>query len=285
MSITAEINELIVVDSIPQITEQLDRLIDPVRARAAELMAMECTEENKQICKEQRTAVRKTKDELNAALKQVRLQILAPFTAVEEKASVIFGELEKADVYLNGKIGQIEDVQKSEKQERIRMYFNELRESLNIGDWLTFEDMNLKINLTSSDKSLMSVTESFLEKVSEDLNVISRLPDAAEIEVEYRSLLNLNSSVKIVESRKAQIERAKAQAAARTEAEEKAKERTETIQKAAEAQESVSAPVVSSTEEKPAEKRYRASFTVVGTKTEIMEIKKFLEERGIHYES
>ena len=39
MSITAEINELIVVDSIPQITEQLDRLIDPVRARADKIIS------------------------------------------------------------------------------------------------------------------------------------------------------------------------------------------------------------------------------------------------------
>jgi hypothetical protein len=204
---------------------------------------------------------------------------------VEEKAALILNELEKADIYLKGKIGQIEGVQKAEKEERIRSYFNELRESLNIGDWLTFADMNLKINLTSSDKTLMSVTESFLDKVSEDLGMISRLSDAAEVEVEYRSSLNLTSAVKTVEARKAQIERTRNQAAVRTEAVEKEKERTEAIEKAVEAQNNVSAPIVSGGEEKTAEKRYRASFTVIGTKAEILEIKKFLEERGYTYES
>ena len=277
--------ELIVVDSIPQISESLDRLISPVQARVAELMALECTEDNKQDCKAQRTSVRKTKDELKDALKQVRSQILSPFVAVEEKAAVIYSELEKADICLKGKIDQIEDVQKSEKEDKLRGYFYELRESLNIGEWLRFEDMNLKITLTASEKSLMGVVDSFLEKVCDDMNMISRLPDSVEVMAEFRNTLNLTSAIRLVEARKAQIERARNDEERRSKALAAQKERAEAVQNAAQAYESVSAPVVSDAPEKPAKKRYRASFTVVGTKEEIVSVKKFLEERGISYES
>lgn len=282
------INSLISVETIPQITEQLDQLIEPVQVRVSELMEMECTEDNKQECKQQRASVRKTKDELREALKAVRAKILAPLVEVEEKAAVIYTELEKADVSLKGKVAQIEDVQKQRKEETIRAFFCELRESMNIGDWLTFENMNLKITLSVSEKSLMSVVESFLEKVAADMNLITRLPDSAEVMVEFRSTLNLTSAVRTVEARKEQIERTRAEEERRAIAAEEEKKRVSGVREAAKAYETVSAPVVAKTaENEPVadEKRYKAAFTVIGTKKEILEVKKFLEERGIIYES
>ena len=283
-----QMQELIVVEALPQITESLESMIAPVRARVTELMAMECTEDNKQECKKHRASVRKTKDELRGALKQVKERILEPFLSVEEKATAIYTELDKADVCLKGKIAEIEDAEKAEKEEQVRVYFFELRESLHIGDWLSFEAMNLKIGLSDSVKSLMSAVETFLEKVAADMNLISRLPDSVEVMAEFRSTLNLTSAVRTVEARKEQIERAKAEEERRAIAAEEERKRVSDLREAAKAYEAVSAPVVNKTAENEAvatEKRYKAAFTVIGTKKEILEVKKFLEERGITYES
>lgn len=282
---TEEMQGMIVVETLPQITESLENLIVPVRERVCELMTMECTEENKQECKARRTEVRKAKEDLLFAVKKVKERILEPFLSVEEKAEMICAEFDKADVSLKGKVAQIEDEQKHRKEDAVKAFFLELRESMNIGEWLSFEDMNLKITLSDSEKSLMSVVESFLEKVSEDMNVISRLPDSDEVMAEFRSSLNLNSAIKTVEARKAQIERIKADAERMGKALAEEKERKEAVHKVVQAYEAVSAPVASEMEEKVSEKRYRASFTVVGTKEEIVSVKKFLEERGITYES
>lgn len=282
------VQNLIVVKAIPQITEYLDQMILPVRERAAELMAMECTDANKQYCKNQRALVRKTEKELRGVLEEARSQILAPFAEVENKANAICCELNKADLCLKGKISQIEDAQKAEKEERIREYFCELRESLNIGDWLVFEAMGLKIGLSDSVKSLMSAVETFLEKVAADMNLISRLPDSVEVMAEFRSTLNLTSAVRTVEARKEQIERARAEEERRAIAAEEKKKRVSDLREAAKAYEAVSAPVINKTadnEPVAAEKRHKAAFTVIGTKKEILEVKKFLEERGITYES
>lgn len=284
----ADMQELIVVETLPQITESLESMIAPVRERVAELMTMECTEDNKQECKKHRASVRKTKDELRGALKQVKERILEPFISVEDKAAAIYTELDKADVCLKGKISQIEDAEKAEKEEQVRAYFCELRESLHIGDWLTFEAMNLKIGLSDSLKSLMSVVDTFLEKVAADMNLISRLPDSVEVMAEFRSTLNLASAVRTVETRKEQIERARAEEERRAIAAEEEKKRVSDLREAAKAYEAVSAPVINKTAENEpvaAEKRYKAAFTVIGTKKEILEVKKFLEERGITYES
>ncbi len=283
-----QVQELIVVEALPQITESLESMIVPVRERVAELMVMECTEDNKQECKKHRASVRKTKDELRGALKQVKERILEPFLYVEEKAAAIYTELDKADICLKGKIAEIEDAEKAEKEEQLRAYFCELRESLHIGDWLTFEAMNLKIGLSDSPKSLMAVAESFLEKVAADMNLISRLPDSAEVMAEFRSTLNLTSAVRTVEARKEQIERARVEEERRALAAEEEKKRVSGVREAAKAYETVSAPVVTKTAENEpvaVEKRYKAAFTVIGTKKEIFEVKKFLEERGITYES
>jgi hypothetical protein len=116
-----QMQELIVVEALPQITESLESMIAPVRARVTELMAMECTEDNKQECKKHRASVRKTKDDLRGAMKQVKERILEPFLSVEEKAAAIYTELDKADVCLKGKISEIEDAEKAEKNEKQRL--------------------------------------------------------------------------------------------------------------------------------------------------------------------
>jgi precorrin-6B methylase 2 len=105
---------------------------------------------------------------------------------------------------------------------------------------------------------------------------------------EFRSTLNLASAVRTVEARKEQIERARAEEERRAIAAEDEKKRVSDLREAAKAYEAVSAPVINKTAENEpvaAEKRYKAAFTVIGTKKEILEVKKFLEERGITYES
>ena len=102
---------------------------------------------------------------------------------------------------LKDKIAQVENKMRDERKESLETYFDELCQSEKI-DFLTFDRLNLKINLSDSLKSYKDRINEVVSKVVDDLSLIDTHLHKAEVMVEYRSTLNVAKSIKDVTDRK-----------------------------------------------------------------------------------
>jgi hypothetical protein len=103
---------------------------------------------------------------------------------------------------LKTKIGQYEDLQKEEKRNNTFSYFTELCFSEEI-DFVKFEDLQLKFDLTTTEKKYREQVDAFIQKIKDDLVLIDTQEAKAEILVEFKSTLNASKAITTVTERKA----------------------------------------------------------------------------------
>ena len=107
-------------------------------------------------------------------------------------------KLEGASKILTGKINFIEDTQKKSKEQVLREFFEEYKISKNI-DFVTFEQMHLNIILSTTEVKYKNDIVKFLDKVSDELDLINLQSSKEEIMYEYKKTLDLANSIKIVQ--------------------------------------------------------------------------------------
>lgn len=262
-------NEIISVKQLPIITEQLQTLKADIEARVSEALAMECTDNTVKKVKEVRAELKKSFTELEQQRKRVKKEILEPYERFEaiykECVSVAFTS---ADTELKRKIDEVEDARKAEKRQKVKSYAEELKQSTGLY-WLDTDRVIPNITLSASVTSLISKVSQSIENIKSDTGCI----DDPEILAEYQKTLNLGQAQTVVKERRQAVEQAKRQSE-QTQEQEKIKEQAEE-----KVNEIIAPPVVQTVE-----KTYKMSFTVVGTLSQLKEIKQFLESRGIKYE-
>jgi hypothetical protein len=106
-----------------------------------------------------------------------------------------------ADETLKKTIDSWEMQIKDEKKKVIEDYLNELCASEKI-DYLTFEQLGLTINLSTTEKAYKEKVNEFIDKVKDDVLLIDSEEYAAEIFVEYKKTLNASQSITTVRERK-----------------------------------------------------------------------------------
>ena len=110
-------------------------------------------------------------------------------------------------------------------------YFNEYLSSKGI-DFVKFEDANIKVNKSSSDKSLNAQAKAFIDRINDDLQLIYTQEYSEEILVEYKHTLNASAAIMSVSERHKAIEaerERRAQAEAAIAAREEAAKKVETV--------------------------------------------------------
>lgn len=199
--------ELITVEQMPIINEQLEQVKTIIDSRTADALSLECTEENRKEIKEIRAELNKEHAELDRRYKAVMNEVLAPALAVQAKYKECTEGYKKADAALKKRIDTVEDTLKNRKRETVKAYFDELAKSKGI-DFISFEDMGLKIGLANSEKSLKATIDNFLGRVSCDLKMIqTREDDADEVFLEYKQNgFQVSEAVNTVVHRKQRIE-------------------------------------------------------------------------------
>ena len=103
---------------------------------------------------------------------------------------------------LKTKIGQYEDSQKEEKRNNTFAYFTELCFSEEI-DFVKFDDLGLKFDLTTTEKKYREQVDAFIQKVKDDLVLIDTQEAKAEILVEFKKTLNASKAITTITERKA----------------------------------------------------------------------------------
>lgn len=310
MIIVNDNQDLIVINQLPVISEQLDKVKAEIQRRTAFADTVTVSEENRQEIKKMRAAMNAEKSRLDEVYKTALEKVIAPIQAVQDKYKDCVGLYTKANSQLKAKIDVIEDGLKLAKENSVKEYFEELVTAKKI-DFISFERLGLKITLSVSEKKLKEQVNNIVERVATDLKAIEIQENKEEILVEYKKSLNVSEAVSIVDARHKAIQAEKERKA--KQAEQRARElaAAKAVEDAARQQEQIqqahmqkennnSEPIqepIQETQLTPPTvklKKYPFNFYAyieATSKEEAIEILRdfkpelieFMEDRGVHY--
>lgn len=306
MIIVEDNPDLIVINQLPIISEQLDKVKDEIKRRTAFADTVTVSEENRQEIKKIRAAMNAEKSRLDEVYKKALEAVIAPIQVVQDKYKDCVGLYTKANSQLKAKIDVIEDGLKLEKENSVKEYFEELVTAKKI-DFISFERLGLKITLSVSEKKLKEQVNNIVERVATDLKAIEIQENKEEILVEYKKSLNVSEAVSIVDARHKAIQAEKERKAKQAEqrarelaaakAVEDAARQQEQIQQVHMQQENNNSEPIQETQLTPPTvklKKYPFNFYAyieASSKEEAIEILRdfkpelieFMEDRGIRY--
>jgi hypothetical protein len=295
--------QVITLKQLPIIEEHLQLVKSDVETRTRNAMQLVCTEETRKDVKSIRTELSKEFAEMENQRKRVKEAIMEPYNQFEAVyKECISDPYKKADAELKKRIDEVESGLKSDKEKAIRDYFNELCKANNL-PWLRFEQMGLKIGLSTSVNGTKTALTSTVLRISNEVLELSRYENAAELMVEYKKSLNMALALSTIRARQEQIELQKqyeAQRRATLEQQRAAEEKVQqAVAEAQETQQSAAEPpieeVTAPTEETPTEAPtavqeqapatiYEVKFAVRGTIAQLKKLKQFIMQEGMSYD-
>ena len=267
---------IIVVKQLPIIEEKLKNLSEEIDEKINRALSLVVCDETIKEVKKMRADLNNDFKDLENQRKEVKESVMNPYNQFEEiYKTYVTNKFKEADAKLKEKIDYIENAQKEEKKQKVREYFEEYAESLKI-DFVSFENANINITLTASEKSLKEQAKAFLDKVNGDLELIDSQDHAVEILLEYKNDLNVSRAITTIVNRYKELERMKQIEEQKKEEEKKAQIVEERVEKA------LSAPTKIEIETK--EEVLQLTFTVRATRNKLKELKDFLVKGGYDYE-
>lgn len=189
---------------IPVISHKLQEAGKQVTERLSELNInnLVATTDTIKSMKGLRASLNKEAKDFESQRKLVKDKINAPFVEFEAiYKEQIISKYKDADNKLKDKIGDFENKIKEDKKKSIESFFQELCLQNQI-DFVTFDRIGLNINLSTSEKSYREDCEVFINKIKEDLSLISTQEHEAEILAEYKETLNVSASITSINDRK-----------------------------------------------------------------------------------
>lgn len=274
--------ELIIIKQLPIIEQQLKMLAADIKTKVDAAMSLPCTVDTVKDVKKVRAELNKQYTELEERRKVVKTAIMQPYNEFEQAYKEYVGtHFTNADKALKGKIDNVEDGLKLEKENNVKAYFAELAEVNHI-EWLGWERVKPNITLSASEKSLKEAVKATCEKIAEDVSFIEQQENFAELLAEYQKCLNLAQAGQTVKARHDAIIKAQEQAA-------EAKAAKEREEEAAAKVISFAPPIIDTPPEppkplEPAEQIFTLSFKVKATKEKLTKLKQFLNDGGYQYE-
>lgn len=284
--------ELMIVKQIPVIEEHLRSLAVDVDKQVEAALSMVCTEDTYRDVKKIRADLNKQFSTLEEQRKAVRSAVMGPYDHFNKiYEDCVSAKFRTADSSLKSKIGDVEDGLKSKKEIGIREYYTEKAASLHVDpEQIPFERACIKITLSASEKSLREACDAFLGRIAADIAMIEQQEFRDEILVEFRQSLSGSQAVTAVLNHHRQIEEERERASKRAEAEAAAQQHAQEVRAAVAQQEALFAPVETAPQEAPApatrevEAMLKATFTVYGTRQQLIGLKNYMKENGIRYE-
>lgn len=271
-----EKKELIVVKQLPVIEEQLRSLSDEIDKKVSRALSLVVSDETVKEVKKVRAELNADFKDLEQKRKSVKEQVMNPYLQFEEiYKKYVTEKFKYADEELKKKISMVETEQLNAKSKEIKDYFEEYKVSKNI-DFITFENANINITLSASNKSLKEQAKEFIDKVSDDLTLIDSQEHKEEILIEYKKSLNVSLAITTVVNRYKELEELKK----KQEVVEQQKQMEETT--VAKVEEILSAPVQIETTNQ--DEILEIAFKVRGSREKLKELVHFLKERGYEYE-
>ena len=268
------LNEIVKIEQMPKVFEQLELIGAYVDEQLKDLDKLECTDKNKQEVKDKRTVINNTLNMLETKRKEIKSKLNEPYDIFNKKYEETTKiKLQEASKLLAEKINKIEDEQKAKKREEVERYFNEYATSKDI-DFVKFEQLNLNITLSVSEKNLKEQVKTFVDKVVDDLNLISSPEHKEEILLEYKKTLNVSSSISNVLNRYKELEELKKKEEVKKQEEVKIQENVKRVE------EVIAPPTRVETQEEILE----ICFKVRGNREKLKSLVNYLKEGEYEYE-
>lgn len=286
------INELVKVEQMAVIKQQLDvvgeeikRKVDTIPGVLEEFSKLDSKkqEEKKQEIKKYRTYLSSIQKQLEEKRKEIKKEINKPYdefnTYYEDNVKVL---LTNGINQLDTTISDIEKKQINEKQIEIEEFIkehilsNHLESVVDVID--VIEYANLKINLSTSIKSLKESALSFISKVTDEVKLIDLEETPSNLLYEYKQ-----NGYDLTKAKLTLLEKQK-------EIEELAKQREKEVEEVKHEEvieeqiEEIVTPPVEINEEKETE-LVKSAFEVECTIDDLIAIKKLFEDRNIKYKS
>lgn len=285
----------ILTNDLPEVVQKpiieyskLQEISDKVKAEVESfgIDKIEATEENLSLMKKTRASLNNRFRDFEDRRKFIKATVLKPYDDFEESYKTLISSVfNNAESSLKSNISTVESGILDEKIQDLKRYF----ESVNTFDFLKFEYLDLKINRSTSDKSIQDSINQQLDKVQQDLATINTLPNKDRVLVRYQMSRDLNASIsavniemerekEIAEAKQRELERA-AQLAKQRKLREVAQQAEKEARITEEAPAEVEREIIV---EEP--KTYRSSFKVIATMQQLQELKEFMNLKGIKYE-
>lgn len=242
------------------------------------------TEDTMKIAKDEKSKVNKFKKIVEDYRKKTVEEWKKPIAQFETLSKDTEKLLADTYITINSQVSNYEDKQKQEKEQEIRDYFEEYKQSLSI-DFIKFEDSKIKVGLSDSKTSLKKQVKDFIDRVNTDLATIMLQEHKEEILVEYKQNgYVLNTAISTVINRIKAVEETKRKQEEQRIVQLEMNEKHEITKKSYEQLEDVfNKPLEKPIEEKQ-EEILTLRFTVRGTRTKLKALKEFLVNGGYEYE-
>lgn len=246
------------------ITEQVEKYQD-----------LTYTDETIKNAKEDRAALNKFAERIDAARKDVKKRYLEPYNNFEEKVKSLLALIEEPTAAIDTQVKAYEEKKKAEKKTQIEEYFTAV-----IGDlakFLTLEKIfNQKwLNASVTIKNVQTEIDQIIEKVKFDLQTIKDLKSEWELTLIDTYLNTLDIAAALRE--KTRLEERK------RELEQTEQTEPETEQVAVQVTEQVEEPSRSADAPADAVKIYNRKFWVKGTADQLRALGQYMKNNGIEY--
>lgn len=277
-----EPSDLIEVTQVPQVKfNQLKEFSQQVKQRLDDLQIdkIKATEDNLKMLTATRTVLNKEFKELEESRKKTEQLILAPYKEFESEYNILIKDQYK-DVIgkFKTKIDKVTEDLRKEKSRDLEKMFNELVKKENI-DFVKFSDVGLNVQRSTSMNKLENELKEFIDKVVSDIKVIETYEHKERVLVSYQKDLDLSRAiVEVNESVKKEQEYIAEQKKYLEEVEKKQKEleAVDLTYKPKEKAEPVKEIVV--------DQLLELTFTVIGTKEQLVDLREYMKDRAIRYE-
>lgn len=254
----------------PVISEDLDNVRRQLDLVLAEVGQLPADDDSLKRVKALRADLSKRFATMEEQRKEVKRQVMQPYTQAEEKYKACIADpYRAADQKLKEWVDGYQDDMKRSCEQELREYFEELCQAQGV-EFLRFSQAGVRVDMAMArqkePRKAMEQLEAFVLRVRGELDTILALEDAAEVLVEYRQNLDLSEAILVVRQRKAAALRAAEQVQAAQEASE--------LESRHRAQLLATAPEIR--EQLPEEERYTLTFTVTGTKPDLKALKAYI---------
>jgi hypothetical protein len=262
----------------PVIRENLLDLGNHLQRVCQEVAALPKTRENMACVKKTRAELRKYFEMLEQQRKQVKKEVMAPYTKAEELYKRLVSEpMQAADKLCKTFVEDVEGAVKKACEDNLREYFTELCQMKGIY-WLPFEKLGIKVDMAMANqkepKKAMETIRNFVDGVDQTLTAINGMENSSAILEAYTKTLDLAKAVAIVQERK--------------ESQRVAEENREKWQQVRESRSQNAAQICAAVPEigvvsrvEPAEKEYRLVFAATATRPMLRALVEFANAHNI----
>lgn len=265
-------NDIIVVKQLPEIVEHLHTIKGEIEQRVEDALSFDVTADTVKEVKKVRARLTQDFNALEQKRKDVKKTVLTPYEQFEKVyKDCVTNVYKPADKQLSERIKEVENALKEEKSKEVIDYFEELK-TVNEFDFVDFSDTGIKVNLSSSKKSLIEAVDSFIENIKKDMMLLSTQEHSLEKTVEYKKTLDVAQAIMTVDERQKALAKAMEETRLAEEKEAETQARVEAVNE-------VIAPP-----KEVDDKQYSATFTVTGTLEQLKSLKEFMEKEGLYYE-